>query len=255
MRLLDSAGPILLESDQSSRDLAGWLSITLDAPVVWAIDALRAEDGQLEADRIVFGGEYRLVHRLACDDLVLVLGKPSLPASASDRGPHDAPIVVEQSLQLLPARVQVTKHEHADGEVIPLPGARIVVSVGRGIGGPEHVEVYQHLAEALGAALGASRVAVDSGWLPFAHQVGQTGCAVAPEVYIAFGISGAIQHLAGMRSSHRIIAINTDPEAPLCRLADLVVHADANTVARALIEELGAARQGAQDTTQEETLA
>lgn len=242
--LLSHGGPILLDSDQPSRDLAGWLAITLDAPVVWAIDALREGDATLHADRIVLGGGHRLVHSLPGDEAVVVLGKPSRPASARQGMPADAPLVVDVHPEVPAPRVDVRRQERTGTGGVPLAGARVVVSVGRGIGGPEHVELYRQLADHLGAALGASRVAVDSGWIPFAHQVGQTGSAVAPEVYLAFGISGAIQHLAGMRTSRRIIAVNTDPDAPLCRAADLVVNGDANTVATELIERLTAAGNG-----------
>ncbi|TYK44638.1 electron transfer flavoprotein subunit alpha/FixB family protein [Actinomadura decatromicini] len=117
-------------------------------------------------------------------------------------------------------------------------GARTIVSVGRGVGGPDAVARYRRLAELTGAALGASRAAVDGGWLPFAHQVGQTGATVAPDLYVAFGISGAVQHTAGMRASGRVVAVNTDPDAPIARLADLVIAADANEVADALLRRL-----------------
>lgn len=243
--LLTTTGPVLFDSDQPSRDLAGWFAIRLDAPVVWAIDALEVRDDWLEADRIVLGGGHRLAHALPHDEVVLVLGKPSRAASANGRLPDDVPVVSDVDVVLPPARVTVTGDEQDDGDGVPLTGAQVVVSVGRGIGGPEHVPMYRELADRLGAALGASRVAVDSGWVPFAHQVGQTGSAVTPDVYVAFGISGAIQHLAGMRTSRHIIAINTDVDAPLCRVADLVVKGDANTVARSLLEQLGPAPNGA----------
>jgi electron transfer flavoprotein alpha subunit len=113
--------------------------------------------------------------------------------------------------------------------------------VGRGIGSAERLPLFRELAERLHAALGASRVVVDAGWLPFAHQVGQTGTAVAPDLYLAFGISGAIQHLAGMRASKQVVAINTDREATLCRLADLVIEGDATEVAERLLKRLAEA--------------
>jgi electron transfer flavoprotein alpha subunit len=119
-----------------------------------------------------------------------------------------------------------------------LASANVIVAVGRGIGGPENLPVFEALSRRLGAALGASRVVVDAGWLPFSHQVGQTGTSVSPDLYLAFGISGAVQHLAGMRGSDRVVAINTDPDAAICRVADVVIIGDAVEVATGLLERL-----------------
>ncbi|HEX9888559.1 MAG TPA: electron transfer flavoprotein subunit alpha/FixB family protein [Nitriliruptorales bacterium] len=233
-----SAQLVVLDSSQAGRDLAGWLAVTLDLPLVWAIDALRQVDGHLQADRVVLGGTYRLVHEIDPGTPSLVLGKPTQPASAQDR-PRSAPAeVVEETGEAGVSRVRVLESPDGEIEGVPLAAARTVLSVGRGIGGPDNVDLFRQIAARAGAALGASRVAVDSGWVSFAHQVGQTGTAVAPDLYVAFGISGAIQHLAGMRGSGSIIAVNTDPEAPMCRLAEIVVNADAIEVAEGLLKRL-----------------
>lgn len=227
---------VVLDSAQGRRDLAGWLCAKLDRPLVWAIDALRlGAGGGIEADRVVSGGSYRLVHYMSGP--AVVLAKPTDAASYQDRPRAGAPAIAQLSVAVPRSRVRVLSAGTGRNGSASLAAARTIISIGRGIGGPERVNTYRELAARTGAALGASRVAVDAGWIPFAHQVGQTGTSVAPDVYVAFGISGAVQHLAGMRASKRVVAINTDDDAPMCRIADLVVKADANEVADALLKK------------------
>lgn len=232
---------VVLDSSQPSRDLAGWMSATLDLPVIWAVDALAvSEAGVITADRIVLGGSHRLVHEVAGGSGAIVMAKPTSSASDQDRPPRLAE-VVEHRAEPAEGRVRVISGTSTPRVGAGLGAARIILSIGRGIGGPQHVDLYRELAERCGAALGASRVAVDSGWVPFAHQVGQTGTTVTADVYVAFGISGAIQHLAGMQTSKYIVAVNIDAGAPLCHVADLVVVADANEVAEILLKRLAEA--------------
>jgi electron transfer flavoprotein alpha subunit len=122
----------------------------------------------------------------------------------------------------------------------PIEEARIVVAGGRGVGGPDGFRVVEEIAEALGGAVGATRAAVDAGWIPYAQQIGQTGKIVKPQLYLALGISGAIQHKVGMQTAETIVAVNRDPDAPIVEFADLAIIADLFEVAPALLAELRA---------------
>ncbi len=188
----------------------------------------------------VFGGAQLMKVKLTNPGTKLVLARPkSFPAEPAGGGAADV-VTVDLPDTGTAGGANVTGTHVEEREGPQLEDAGIVVSGGRGLGDPANFELIEKLAGQLGAATGATRAIVDAGWVPYSKQVGQTGKVVKPDIYIAAGISGATQHLVGMKGSKSIIAVNKDPEAPIFSVADLGIVGDLHKVLPALIEALEA---------------
>lgn len=227
---------ILGGATASGRDITALAAVDLEAGLIPDCTGLCLEEGKIKATRPVYAG--KLLSKIYAEgDTVLVsLRSRAFPAAEADSGRSGEIVAVDPVMAAADIGVEVLGLEAAEGEV-SLTDAGIIVSAGRGVGGPEGFEPVRELALILNAALGASRAAVDAGWIPYAHQVGQTGKTVSPDLYIAAGISGAIQHLAGMRTAKVIVAINKDPEAPIFKLAQYGIVDDLFNVVPALTAE------------------
>jgi electron transfer flavoprotein alpha subunit len=228
---------ILAGASVRGRDLAAWVAADLDAGLVADGIAIEVEDDVVKVTRPVYAGKLLATVFVTEGVQVITLRGRSFPQAESTGGDGSAEwvdaVVADEDV---PSKV--VGFEGKEGGV-SLTDAGIIVSGGRGVGGPEGFEPVEKLAEVLGAAVGASRAAVDAGWIPYEHQVGQTGKTVSPDLYIAAGISGAIQHQAGMRTSKVIVAVNKDPEAPIFKLAQYGIVADLFDVLPALTEAFG----------------
>jgi len=230
----------LIGTTYDGRDVAGRLSVKLDAPVITNVVDLEAAGDGVVGVEPVFGGATNVKTAFTSDKPGILLVRPkSFAAEPSGGGPAAVQsLAVPDTGVTGTAKVTDQFVEESDGP--KLDEATIVVSGGRGLGESDKFEMIESLAKTLGGAAGASRAIVDAGWVPYSYQVGQTGKVVKPTVYIAAGISGATQHLVGMKGSKNIIAINKDPEAPIFGVADLGVVGDVHKVLPKLIEALQA---------------
>ncbi|HUW12741.1 MAG TPA: electron transfer flavoprotein subunit alpha/FixB family protein [Anaerolineae bacterium] len=221
------------------RELAA--AVGADLGIGAAVDCLDLQlddDGRLVATRPIYTGNILTDVVLRRTPQIATVRARAFPMPEPDPSRSGEVVATPVVLSEDGIRVSVVGLEQvAEGE-ISVADAQIIVSGGRGVKGPEGFEPLRGLAAVLGAAVGASRAAVDAGWIPYAHQVGQTGKTVQPDLYIACGISGAIQHLAGMRTAKTIVAINKDAEAPIFQLADYGIVEDLFKVVPALTEAL-----------------
>ncbi len=209
---------LLLGATAMGKDLAPRLAARLGVGLAADCTALEIADGRLVATRPIYAGKALAKVRLVGDPQVATLRPNVLPAPEPQAGARADVKPIAAAVGNVRARV-VEIIGAGEGE-IDVAEADIIVSGGRGVGGPEGFAPIRSLARTLRAAVGASRAAVDAGWIEHAHQVGQTGKTVTPNLYIACGISGAIQHLAGMKTSKVIVAVNKDPEAPIFKVAN-----------------------------------
>ena len=234
----DAPDAILIGTTYDGRDVAGRLSVRLDAPVITNVVDLVDRDGALCGVEPVFGGTQDVLTKFVGDKPQIFLVRPkSFAAEPAGGGAAEVASLSVPDTGATGAAKLVNRHvEEQTGP--SLDDADIVVSGGRGLGESDKFQMIEDLAKALGGAPGASRAIVDAGWVPYSYQVGQTGKVVKPSIYIAAGISGATQHLVGMKGSKTIIAVNKDPEAPIFSVSDLGIVGDVHKVLPALLEAL-----------------
>jgi electron transfer flavoprotein alpha subunit len=226
---------VLIGGSRSGREYSPRVAIKLNAPLLEDVISLKANGESFVAEHYTYLA--RVTETIEATGPVVVSVKPGVFAKGAPRS-----VAAEQfdvDLNLPSRRLQVTGKTAEKSSRISLSEAEIVVSGGRGVGSAEGFTQYvEGLADRLGAAVGATRAIVDAGWRPYSEQVGQTGKTVQPKVYIAVGISGAVQHLSGMNKSKVIVAINRDAEAPIFKIADYGIVGDVGQLVPAIIDEL-----------------
>ncbi|MGH3988044.1 MAG: electron transfer flavoprotein subunit alpha/FixB family protein [Pseudonocardiaceae bacterium] len=234
--LVESAQPaaVLVASSPDGKEIAGKLAVRTGSGLL--SDAVElAGDGT--ATHSVFGGSY-LAKSKATTPVVVITVRPGSIDAVEAQGAAAEQTVEVPVVSAAKAAKIVERRPIEGGDRPELTEASVVVSGGRGVGSADNFHVVEKLADSLGAAVGASRAAVDSGFYPHQFQVGQTGKTVSPQLYVALGISGAIQHRAGMQTSKTIVAINKDPEAPIFEIADFGVVGDLFTIAPQLAQAI-----------------
>jgi electron transfer flavoprotein alpha subunit len=235
-QVLQQAAPaaVLIPSSPEGKEVAARLAVKTESGVL--TDAVGVDDGFV-ARQSIFGGAFNVASKVSKGTPIITVRPNSTPPEPSPAQPTEEQVSVTLSDAAKKAKVldRVTEKKGGRPE---LTEAAIVVSGGRGLGEGSNFELIEKLADSIGAAVGASRAATDAGWYPHTNQVGQTGKTVSPQLYMAIGISGAIQHRAGMQTSKTIVAINKDPEAPIFELVDFGVVGDLFNVVPQLTEEI-----------------
>ena len=236
----DGGLALLAPATPNGRDLAAALVGSLDLPAFGPVRAARIANGVLETEQATLQGS--VVTTASPTDgaptpaVVVVLANTFAPAEGGSGAAEvtEAPAAEESPF----SRAIIVQTEEAEAKVVNLEEATIIVAGGRGVGSEEGFGPLRELAEALGGAVGASRAAADAGWIPYQLQIGQTGKVVKPSLYLAAGISGAIQHRVGMQTAEHVVAINRDPDAPIGEFADLFVVGDLFQIIPALTDEI-----------------
>lgn len=233
-------GLVLIPATAMGRDVAPRVASRIGVP--WVAEALEighTDDGRLSARKSMYGGKiYSTLEAVGEPPYVATLRPGAVSVGEPNAGADGETVDLPTPDEPLSLRAKVVEVLESAGEEVDLHEAEVVVAAGRGVKAPEHFSIIRDLAAAFGGAVGASRAVVDSGWIDHQHQVGQTGVTVSPKLYIACGVSGAIQHLAGMRSSGCIVAINKDPDAPIFQVADYGIVGDLFEVVPIMTEEV-----------------
>jgi electron transfer flavoprotein alpha subunit len=233
------ASVVIMPGTTMSRDVAARLGARIDAAVASDVVGLEGAGGDVVARRSILGGKALVDVTLKGDPTRIISLRPgSFPKAATDRTPGGiVPLAVELSVRDTRVRVNGYASED-DGGHVKLQDAKTIVAGGRGLKEPQNFTLIENLAEALHGAVAASRAVVDAGWRPHHEQIGQTGQSVTPHLYVAIGVSGAVQHNVGMQGSEYIVAINRDPDAPIFKIASFGIVGDLFEVVPALTAEL-----------------
>ncbi|MCK4559993.1 MAG: electron transfer flavoprotein subunit alpha/FixB family protein [Calditrichia bacterium] len=230
----EDASIVIMGATLMGKDLAPRVAARLDAALATDCISVEVSEGDLKIVRPIYAGKVRATIRLKSDKKLLTVRPNVYPAEENPESTE----VIEVAADPCEIKTKVTEVMAGSKDKLDVTEADIIVSGGRGLKDPDNFHLIANLADKLGAAQGASRAAVDAGWRLYEEQVGQTGKTVSPSLYIAVGISGAIQHLAGMSSSKYIVAINKDPEAPIFKIADYGIVGDLFEVVPKMIEML-----------------
>lgn len=233
---------LLIGASNDGKDIAGLLVGLTDLPVLVSGAGVEWSDDGPQVEMSTYGGKL-VTHSAFTSGRGMVIVRPATVAAEKASAPGKVESVDVAVANELPA-VKVAKHVDEAGAAAPIEEARIIVGGGRGVGAADGFKLVEELAEALGGAVGATRAAVDSGWIGYGQQIGQTGKIVKPALYVACGISGAIQHKVGVQTAGTIVAINRDADAPIAEFADLMVVGDLFEILPLLTEAIRGRKSG-----------
>jgi len=236
---------VVFASTAEGKDLAPRVAALLDVPMASDVTEISVEGGAVSVTRPIFAGKVFARLAMTATPALISIRPNVFQVVEGDRAAVDVESFTPERAQE-PSRTRFVEFKAAEGGAVDVSEATVIVAGGRGMKGPEHWHLLEELRDAIGdgASLGASRAVVDAGWRPHGEQVGQTGKTVSPKLYFAVGISGAIQHLAGMRTAQTIVAVNKDPDAPIFRVADYGVVGDLFEVLPQLSSEIRTLRSG-----------